>query len=315
MKANLGVFAFGLMALAGLAEAHTNFVENPVDGSRNFTENRRYFLKLNLAHTCGHGGVNYDIIHSGAVFPNAADAEITRYGAMTAAGSPDTNSEVTPLADLSEVIKTYDMQGNEHGANAMMSIKPINNANWQQIILNKDTVPAYYNHGVNTRDVRSIYWLNNKSPISGHYGGGFSNDYADSMEFVTTLGKLQGCVAKVRVFVPTIDACADGNMYVWTRRNTPVLSEQLINSSNGKLGLSTNYSAYIDIVRDNMKNPLPANCGGGQMVTIEPSQADIDKYLGSHAPSWISGGQGSGAQQCPVGQHWMNGACMDNSAM
>ncbi len=308
----------GLFAFSGMVTAHSNFVENPVDGSRSFIEDRRYFLKLNLAHTCGHGDTNYDIIHAGIVFPNGPDSVITKYSAMTASGEPDTTSEMTTLPSLDGVLATYNKYappGALYGANGVMSIKPIPNANWESIVINKDSVPAYYNHGVNENDVRSIYWVNHKSPQTSQYGGGFSNDYAQNVEFVTTLGQLQGCTAKVRVYTASMDACANGNAYAWTSNYTPMMSEELVNNSNGHFGVSINYAAYFDIVRDTNKNPMDESCGAGEMVTVEPSAADIDMYLGNHAHSWVGASSNGSSQECPAGQHWMNGGCMDNNAM
>lgn len=307
-------FAVSSACLCSNVFAHANYVENPVDGSRTYKENARHFLKLNLAHTCGHGGVNYDIIHSGVIFPNAADAVITQYSAMTATGEPDKASIKTTLSDLVQVLQTYDANKNPAGANALMSIKPILNSNWEKILMNKDTVPAFYNHGVNTRDVRSIQWLNSKNPAGVGYG--MSNDYAENLEFVTTLGKLQNCVAKVRVYTPSIDLCTDGNAYLWGMNYTPVVSEALVTASGGKIGVSTNYAPYIDIVRNTTTNPLESSCGAGQMVTIYPSATDIDNYLGKYIPIWNSSSTSpSSSTQCPAGQHFMNGACMDNNAM
>lgn len=292
--------------------AHANFVENPADGSREYKENARYFLKLNLAHTCGHDGTNYDIVHSGVVFPNAADAVITHYSAMTATGGPDSASTKTVLKDLNQVLQTYDAAQKAAGANALMSIKPTLNTNWGKIIVNSDAVPAYYNHGVNTKDVRALYWVDAKNPQGS--GLGMANEYAENLEFVATLGKLQNCVAKVRVFTPSIDYCAAGSAYLWASSYTTTLSQAAVTASGGKLGVSTGYAPSFDIVRS-ASNPLDSKCGKGEIVTIYPSTADIDKYLTKFAPDWAGKKTTSTSTQCPEGQHFMNGACMLNSAM
>jgi hypothetical protein len=294
------------------AFAHANFVENPADGSRNYKENARHFLRLNLAHTCGHGGTNYDIIHSGVLFPNGEDVVITSYAGITQTGNPDTTSAKKSLPNLNEVLQTYDANQKPVGANALMSIKPTLSSNWGKILLNKGAVPAFYNHGVNTTDVRSIYWMNAKSPY-GEGAIGMSNDYAANLEFVTTLGKLQNCVAKVRVYTPAIDYCADGNAYLWGMNYTPMISETLVTASGGKLGVSVNYAPYIDIVRG-ANNPLDSKCATGEIVTVYPSANEIDNYLGKFAPAWV-GKSTAAPQQCPTGQHLMNGQCMDNNAM
>jgi len=306
------VFGGILLAATGDTIAHSNFVENPVDGSRNFVEQRRYFLKLNLAHTCGHGGVNYDIIHAGILFPNGLDTLITHYEKMTAAGGPDENAKKTILPDLSNVLQTYDAERKPAGANGVMAIKPILNANFGQIIEHRGSVPGFYNHGARTTDVRAIYWLD----VRGANGKlGMNNNNAENLEFVTTLGRLQGCVAKVRVFTPAIDYCADGNVYAWTRDNTKMLTKDLVTASGGKLGLSSGYAPSFDIVRNNQTNPLPSSCAQGEMVTVYPSETDIDHYLSRFAPDWIKQGSRRAAQQCPEGQHWMGDHCMDNNAM
>jgi hypothetical protein len=284
------------MSIFSTALAHDTYVLN-TDGTRNFTENRKHFLKVSLGHTCGEGA--YDIVHSGIVFPISASAVITQYS-MTTAGAPDTASTSTTLSDLSTVVKS-----GTANANAVMSIKPSLNPNFRKVTANKGAVPAFGSSSATT-DTLSIYYINAVG-ADGHKG--MSNDYTQNLEFPVTLGKLQNCVAKLRVYTPVCDYCTSGYINAWIGDYTPTLSASRATSSNGKLSVSS--APYFDIVRDSA-NALSSSCGTGQIVTVMPSASDIDSHLGQPAPSWIGNTSGSSPQQCPAGQHWMDGGCMDN---
>ena len=71
--------ATSALIASSTVSAHSNFVENPVDGSREWLEGTRQFLKLNLAHTCGHGGISEDIKDVKIVFPNGKDQVVTEW--------------------------------------------------------------------------------------------------------------------------------------------------------------------------------------------------------------------------------------------
>ncbi len=322
-------FVMGAIVTSGAVFAHSAFVLNPVNGKREFQENSTHYLKLSLNHTCADAdGVYQDIHHAGVLLPNN-NATITEYN-ITDSGAPDTEGESSQLSDLSGVLATFDREGNAHGANSLMSIKPVLDANWGLISINKGEVGAFYNHGERTEDLRAIYYMNARNPLDPNKVG-LPNDYVTSLEFKANVGTLQGCAAKVRVYTPSADYCAGGYVKVWTGENTETLSAELKESSNNRIDISTGYTPYFDIVRSE-SNPLDESCGAGKVVTVMASDHDIDEYLAKFAPMWGGvehgndshdhnahdhGDSDSETQQCPEGQHFMpdTGECMDNNAM
>lgn len=310
--------ALSSLLVSSAAVSHSSYLMNPATGEKEFSENSSHYLKLSLNHTCSKpDGESADILHAGVLLPNA-NAVITEFEMMES-GEPEADAEGTALSDLTSVLAIKDKDGATHGANAVMSIKPVLDANWNNISINKGTVPEFYNHGAKTEDVRAIHFLNARNPLDPNKIG-LPNDFVTSLQFKAKVGELQGCVAKVRVHTPSADYCDGGIVKVWTKENTAVLSEEFLAGSNGSADISSGYAPYFDIVRSE-SNPMDSSCGMGKMVTIYPSGDDIDEQLGQWAPQWAgahdNGDQNSDEPQCPEGQHFMSdtGMCMDNGAM
>lgn len=265
-------------ALCGLAHAHSNFVENPVDNSREWLEGTRQFFKLNLAHTCGHGGVSEDIRDVKIVFPNGKDAIVNEWL------DPRGTQQAKISSGLNGILWTYNKyaptnQDAWQAANGIMSIKPSVDVQFKNIEPTKEEVTPYYNHGVNTWDVASIHYTGligstNKGPW------GLTNEYYKNIEFVATLGdfKKESCFTKVVVDVPAADYCANGAVAVWWKTATAKVPNEVIAAAN--------YAPTITIKRNLTRNPLPESCGKvGKTAEVMPSNEVIDRYF-ADAAEW-----------------------------
>ena len=310
---NLNILASSALSLClvGPANAHSNFVENPVDNSREWLEGTRQFFKLNLAHTCGHGGVSEDIRDVKIVFPNGKDAVVNEW--LDARGT----QQAKIGNGLADILWTYNKfsptdQNAWQAANALMSIKPSVDVQFKNIEPTKEEVIPYYNHGVNTWDVGSITYTgligsSNKGPW------GLTNEYYKNIEFVATLGdfKKESCYSKVVVDVPAADYCANGVSYVWWKTATSKVPNELIAAAN--------YAPTITIKRNLVKNPLPESCGGkGKTAEVMPSNDVIDRYF-ADVKEWHDKKKGGKSMKGLVDNHgcvapkaWMaeHGHCM-----
>lgn len=275
----LGVAAVSAVLVNGVALAHSNFVEN-YDGSREWMEGQRVFFKLNLAHTCGHGGVSQDIRDIKLVFPNGKDAVVNEWL------DPRGTAQAPVANGLKDILWTYNTfaptdPSAYRGANAVMSIKPSVDNQWKSIEPTKEEVPVYYNHGDNTWDVASIHYTGLTGALSkGKWG--LTNEYYKNVEFVATLGyfKKDSCYSKVVVDIPAADYCADGHAYVWWKSATPSIPNELLASAG--------YAPVVTIKRNLAKNPLPESCGGiGKTAEVAPSNATLDRYFADVA-TWVS---------------------------
>lgn len=275
--------------------AHSNFVENPVDGSREWLEGSRQFLKLNLAHTCGHGGVSEDIKDVKIVFPNGKDQVVTEW--VDARGT-----QQTPLpAGLNSFMWTFNAYAPTDetawmGANGVMSIKPSVDWQFKSIEPTKEEVPVYYNHGDNPWDVVAISYKGLGGAIrDGQWG--LTNEYYKNIEFVATLPnfKKDSCYSKLVVDIPAADYCAGGSGYVWWKTATAGIPNNLIAAAN--------YVPSITVKRNLTRNPLPASCNGaGKTAEVRPSDATLDRYF-ADLKTWVSRKQGGKSMPGLVDNH------------
>lgn len=287
--------AVSALLMSGWVSAHSNFVENPVDGSREWMEGSRQFLKLNLAHTCGHGGVSQDIRNIKIVFPNGKDQVVTEW--LDASGT-----QQTPVGDgLKNIAWTFNSfapadQSAWQQGNGVMSIKPSVDNQWKGIEPIRDEVPPYYNHGVNTWDVVAIAYTGlTGSQAKGKWG--LTNEYYKNIEFVATLPnfKKDSCYSKLVVDIPAADYGAAGCAYVWTKDPTAGIPNELIASAG--------YVPTITVKRDLAKNPLPGNCGGvGKTAEVRPSDAAMDRYFGD-VTTWVAKKKGGKSMPGLVDNH------------
>lgn len=276
----LCALAASALTAASTVGAHSNFVENPVDGSREWLEGTRQFLKLNLAHTCGHGGVSEDIKDVKIVFPNGKDQVVTEW--QDARGT-----QQTPLTGgLNSFMWTFNAyaptdQSAWMGANGVMSIKPSVDAGVSVIEPTKEEVPVYYNHGANTWDVVAISYKGLAGAVKNRPWG-VTNEFYKNLEFVTTLPsfKKESCYTKLVVDIPAADYCAGGHGYVWWKKATANIPNDLIAAAD--------YVPTITVKRNLTRNPLPASCNNvGKTAEVRPSDATLDRYFGD-VNTWVS---------------------------
>jgi uncharacterized protein YcnI len=225
------------MSISGNLFAHASIqVKDTQDeySGRMYKENSSGLFSLHLSHGCTDAttGKTFATKHASMVFPNAED--------------------------LSGIAATFDSAGVEFAGNALMGIKPRVDADWDKIKIKTGTVPTYQNHGANSMDVRGIHWKDGNVP----------NEMYDNLEVKASFPTLRGCVTKLRVFMPSIQVCENGQVLTWMQHAT----EAFPDAEGGS-------APYIDIVRDQSRNPLPAGCSGGETAEVYPSADDIDKYL------------------------------------
>lgn len=276
--------AISAILMSGVVSAHSNFVENPVDGSRNWPEGTRQFLKLNLAHTCGHGGVSEDIRDVKIVFPNGTDQVVTEWLDARGTQQAPVGSGLSGIVWTNNTYAPADQTAWMSG-NGVMSIKPLVDNQWKTIEPTKEQVPSYYNHGENTWDVAAITYTGlTGSQAKGKWG--LTNEFYKNIEFVATLPnfKKDSCYSKLVVDIPAADYCAAGSVYVWTKNPTTGIPNELIASAG--------YVPQITVVRNLTKNPLPASCNGvGKTAEVRPSDAVLDRYF-SDVATWAAKSKG-----------------------
>jgi hypothetical protein len=233
------ILFIGITGTSLTAFGHANVV--PKDNNDDFS-NRQYeeattaYLNLNIAHACkvGPDGIERrNTKHFAVVFPNNID--------------------------LTGIAATFDRQGNQYAGNVLMTIKPSVDSDWKKIRTQRGSVPTYYSHGSNSNDVRGIQWQHGDVPDSMY----------DNLEIRASLPKLQGCVSKLQVYLPSVQYCANDTMQAWIKYPTDGFPDDVI----------AHYSAYFDILRNEEKNPLPAGCSEGVNEVIYPEAEDIDKFL------------------------------------
>jgi len=234
------IIAFGgMMSASWVAFGHANVVpQNNKDdfSGRQFEEGTTAYIKLNLAHACkvGPGGVDRrNTNHFTVVFPNNID--------------------------LTGIAATFDMHGGQYAGNVLMTIKTSVDSDWKKIRRQRGPVPTYYSHGANSEDTRGIQWQHGDVP----------DDMYDNVEIRASLPKLQGCAKKLRVYLPSVQYCANDTIQAWVKYPTDGFSDSVI----------AHYAPYFDILRNEAKNPLDTTCGDGDTHEIYPTAEDVDKYL------------------------------------
>jgi uncharacterized protein YcnI len=200
---------------------------------RNYMEGSSATFSLHLAHGCSTDTATFATRHASIVFPNATD--------------------------LTGIAYTEDHDGNRFAGNAVMGIKPRVDSDWKKIKVKTGEVPTFENHGANSTDVRGIHWK----------GGHVPNEMYENLEVKASFPKLDGCVSKLRVYMPAVQYCENGDILTWMRDATPSFPD----AGGGS-------APYIDIVRNMDANPLPDSCGGtGEQAEAYPSVEDVEMYL------------------------------------
>lgn len=246
----------GMIAYSGQVASHANFVPPGVDGARVYPEGTRQFLRLNLAHDCGHGAVHDPTLATVVILPNGIETHTTIDGAKE---------------DLTDYLETSNQT-----APAIFGIKPSADSDWNGIVISHNETLPYYNHGVNTQDVAYIQWI----------GGYVPNEAVENLEFVATFPafttQLQNtepnCVTTLRVYMPAIQYCTNGAINGWLL-DPPVgkLADALASNQKGLVSNSGTYAPFVDVQRDLAKKPLDGSCGAGKTLVVYPSDEALSK--------------------------------------
>lgn len=204
---------------------------------------------INISHGCavGEGAAEARAVTAlSIVFPNGPQAIATR---------GDTRETLA----LSEVIE----------GNPIMAPTAIQDRNiFRSIELRQGPVPQYHNHGSRDADTRAI-----------HYSHGYlQTNLMGRVPFVANFPRFlpDSCIAKMTLRVAIANYCTfstkDGDRAdIWMGSLTEKFNDESITS----LG----FWPTLEVVRDFENNPLPAGCGAGFSVVVQPASSDIDEYL------------------------------------
>jgi len=234
-----------LAASSGVAMAHLNIAQDNAiavgDGSREYKAGGSAFLNVNISHDCSNA--------EGKHFPTTGVALLMPNGQSV----PGTY--------------TADRSGNVYGANAVMGIKQRASAIFKKTKVIKGPVDAFYSHGVKVEDVRALKWMHGK----------IDNDHYENLEFKTGFPKIDpaSCVAKIKMYFPTVQYCKGGYKTAWIRT-----ADSVFGTGDAKTRVTDTYAAYATVVRS-ADSELPASCNGvGETVEVMPSVEEINMYLG-----------------------------------
>jgi len=236
----------GLLA-ATTVQAHVNIARENVfalgDAPREYLEGSSAFISVNLPHDCSNPdtGEHFATTDVAILLPNGT-------------GLPQ---------DVAFTKNHFSSSTDTYGANAVMGTKARVSGVWKKVMVRKDTVDPFYNHGLRTEDARAIYWLK----------GLVDNDHYDNLEIKTSFPHLTGCTTRLEIKIPSVQYCKKGYATAWIGTD----QSSVFAPGTPKLRLTETYTPHFAVVRDLENNPLPAECNGvGTTVTVTPSVDEID---------------------------------------
>jgi hypothetical protein len=222
--------------------AHTTIKDQATEGVNLYTADT-------IAHGCrGSSGTKpyLNVIGQSIVFPNGPNSIITR---------SDNLNEPVNLGDV--------LVGGQH-SNGIINPGPIQS---------KDVFDTMVPIADETQVVRAIHYTDGDLPEEPVLVTGVIPFKFSGVTFVK-----ESCVTKVNVRIAIADWCTqkagERRANVWIGRATP-----LFNGSTAAEAIAAGFWPTLIINRDLKNNPLPANCGEGYEVTVEPSDEAIDQYL------------------------------------
>ena len=241
VKGTIGVSILsGMLALPGVCFAHASFV--PKDNLDGFSA--RDYEEGKTAY------LKINIPH-GCSSSDGSRTFSTRNVVMTMPNG----------VDLSGLAYTQSHGGEIYNANAVMGVKPAADGSWRKIKNPKGPVADYYSHGLRSEGVRSLQWLRGNIPA----------DFYKVLEFRAGLPILDACISRLDIYFPTVQYCDQRTMKAWMRAPVGNLPADVV---------STGYAPKITVVRNEEKNPLPAECPlEGEAAEVYPSEADIEASL------------------------------------
>lgn len=236
-----------LCGAAQIATAHTGVKDSA-------TEGKTLYTAFTIGHGCAaaEGDPTIPVVAQSAVFPNGADSVAHQI-------NPADNTD-GPVIDLATVIT-----GAVGGATGL-SPKGIQDKS------------VFNNQKVLTDDAGSVRGFQFTDGNLDTTLMGLPPFRVSGLSFVTT-----SCAKSLKVRIGIANYCTnskktsdDNRADIWIGHLTKKFNDEGVMPSNFQ---TAPYWPTLTVNRDLVKNPLPASCGTGFDVAVEPSDADIDKYL------------------------------------
>jgi hypothetical protein len=238
----------------------------------------------NLSHGCAGNedtsGVRGDLIASSLLFPNAADPAM----AVVTKLDPTTGASMGTLPDLSG-----DIVGQVPGVGfttlGLGLVQPNLLPNFIPIIDTKTLVGAHstpLNRGFQSHNGPSPYA---SAPIweSVTSTAAYAPFNVGPIKFQST-----SCAKSLKVRVAAANWCKRGKennadparVDIWIGHMTAKFNDPAVMPySQADMDAGKSYWPTMTVNRNLTTNPLPADCGAGYNLAIEPADADIDKNL------------------------------------
>lgn len=206
------------------------------------------FHSFSIPHGCAGDGypVPQAITAMSIVFPNGADAVAV----------DSASNESVQLSDHVE-------------GNAIMSPRPVqDNRVFADMATKKGSVPEFNSHGLKSTDVSAFHFWN----------GSLNPDFVGLVPFRASFPsfKSESCVSKLTVRMAIANYCTfsqnkSNRADIWMGELTDKYDDESV--------VSTGFWPRLDVVRDLENNPLPASCGEGTTIEVQPSSDAIDALL------------------------------------
>ena len=214
-------------------------------------ENTSLYTAAIITHGCagGEGETSIPVVAQSILFPNHTDSILTRL---------DTNQPIT-LAEVIDGVATV-LPISPNGIQDKSIFERQREVADNSVLVGAHSVP----------NVRALQYFKGRLRTDLQGAIPFS---VSGVNFVKT-----SCVKSLKVRIAIANWCTksqsedeDNRVDAWIGRTTPAFDDTGV--------VSVGFWPTLTINRDLATNPLPAACNGGFDVAIEPSDADIDKYL------------------------------------
>lgn len=237
-----------------------------------FTEGSRDVVPLHPSCRTANTGLTA----VGVMLPNGSEVKVT-VNELSKNGTPSKVPFSYP-----EALITTNRAGDAFNGNAIMSASPsYNKAGIFGMDTIKASVPAYGSRGTN-EDTRMVFWKLNKVNVYDVETNSLTElPYIPVNEFFTvdlgfSLPKFapESCLVSMNVRGTQVARCDQ----IDPETNTIIAgSEPDIRAKRMRLIAE----------RDQVRNPLPANCGKGISITVEPTDGEAEAFklkMGTLAP-------------------------------
>lgn len=241
-----GVFFLSILFHASTVLAHTTVLpKNTPDKYYQRTEPDGASGVVNefaIAHGCN----GKPVIASSMLFPNGRDMVIE-----------DQDGRIVEVEELFNELEPLN--------NLVMGAKPAEAAEWKKIEVIKTATREYYNHGLQTEDVRAF-----------HYSGGNLPDYmVGLLPWRASFAAIRAgsCVREIQVRIPIVNYCernpnSPDRLDAWIGRTTELFNDPEL--------VSVGFWPMITIINTGFDASV---CDGGTVYKVSPTDEDIDSLL------------------------------------